>query len=188
MKNFKNIFGILHNIVSAIFIALIIAVILRVFFLSVFYIPSSSMEDTLKRGDYILVWKFLYNNRIPVFNIKLPFGIKIKRGDVIVFIAPENSNEDYIKRCIGLPGDKIEFKENNIYINGKIVNEPYIKDKNIIFYAQKSYIVPDNHIFVMGDNRLNSSDSREWGCVPEKNIIGKALFIFFPFNRIKVIK
>jgi len=188
MNSFRNIFNLFHNILSSIFIAVVIAVILRVFILSVFYIPSTSMEETLQIGDHIIVWKFLYNNKIPIFNIKLPFGFKIKRGDIIVFISPTDSNEDYVKRCIGLPGDKIEFIGNRVYINNKLLKEPYVKNKDLIFYSKKVYIVPKNHIFVMGDNRINSSDSREWGYLPMQNVIGKALFVFFPFNRIRIVK
>jgi len=188
MNKNRNIFSIFHNIVESIFIAIIIAVILRIFFVGIFYIPSSSMTPTLKIGDNIIVWKFLYNNRIPVIHTKFPFGIKIRRGDVIVFIPPNSPEEDYVKRCIGLPGDKIKLIKSRVYVNGKLLNETYVKDKDLVFYDKKTYTVPQNHIFVMGDNRNNSSDSRDWGFVPMKNIIGKAVFIFIPARRMGVIK
>ncbi|MBN1898252.1 MAG: signal peptidase I [Spirochaetes bacterium] len=188
MKNLRNIFQAFHNVFSSILIAAIIAVILRIFFISVFYIPSSSMEKILKIGDYVMVWKFLYDKKIPVINTKLPFGFRIKRGDVVVFIPVNNPHEYYIKRCIGLEGEKIMFYRNDVYINDVKLEEPYVKDKPLITYHQRELDVPRGHIFVMGDNRLTSSDSRDWGSVSTDHVTGKALFVFFPFNRIRIIK
>ncbi len=181
----KEILLIIKDILNAIFIAILIAIILKLFFFQAYFIPSSSMEDTLKIGDEILVWKFLYNNKIPLFNKYLPFGLKIKRGDIIVF-HNDMGNEDYIKRCIAIGGDKITFSSNKIYLNGKILKENYIKIKNVK-YINESYSVPKNYIFVLGDNRNNSVDSRQLGFISTKKIIGKAILIYYPIKRFKFL-
>ncbi len=186
-SQFKEILPVLKDVFNSIFIAVTIAIILKIFFFQAYFIPSTSMENTLKIGDEILVFKFLYNKKIPGLNQTLPFGIKVKRGDIIVFSSPEDNEQDYIKRCIALPGDKISFISNKIYLNGNLLKEPYLKDKNVS-YINESYTIPQGHIFVMGDNRNNSSDSRQWGFLDMKKIIGKAFLIYYPFHRIRFLK
>lgn len=175
---------IIQDIVSSILIALLIAVIIRVFFIEAFYIPSSSMENSFKPDDKILIWKFLYNKRVPLIKKSLGFGISLKRHDVIVFKL-DNHKDDYVKRIIGLPGDRILFKDHKIYINEKKIKEQYIKNRQNIYYINSVYEVPENKVFVLGDNRNNSSDSRDFGFVPIDNIIGKVFMIYHPFNRIR---
>ena len=163
------------NWTKDIVIALVIALVIRALIVQAFRIPSGSMIPTLLVGDHILVEKITYRFREP------------KRGEIIVFKFPLNRSKDYIKRVIGLPGDKIEVINKIVYVNGKKLDEPYAihTDPNIIPAAvspRDNYgpvVVPKGFFFVMGDNRDNSFDSRFWGFVPEKDIIGKAFIIYF---------
>ncbi|MBU1077291.1 MAG: signal peptidase I [Spirochaetes bacterium] len=175
---------IIQDIMSSVLLALCIAVILRVFFIEAFFIPSSSMEDSFKPGDQILTWKFLYNRHIPFVKIRFPIGDSIDRGDVIVFKLKDR-DDWYIKRVIGLPGDIVHLKGDQLMINGKLLRELYVKNKDNIFYLNSIYEVPENKVFVLGDNRNNSGDSREFGYVPTESIIGKVFFIYYPFTRVK---
>lgn len=144
----------------------------RPFVMEAFWIPSGSMIPTLEIGDRVLVNKFIYRFTDP------------KRGDIIVFESVDNSNEDLIKRVVGLPGDKIAVRGGKLFVNGEPQKEPYTNKKlpDRSFYAQTT--VPKNHVFVMGDNRGNSADSRVFGPLPEKNIEGEAFLRFWPPDRI----
>lgn len=185
MEEKQRSFGkIIQDIFSAIIIALSIAVILKVFFIGSSIIISSSMVKTLMSDDLILTWKFLYNKRIPVLNINFFIGIPIKRNDILIF-RPEGQKEDYVKRVIGLPGDEILLKDNRVFVNGILLPEPYLINKNDIQYVNSSYKVPENKLFVMGDNRNNSRDSREFGFIDKSNVIGKVFFTYYPFNRMR---
>ncbi|MDQ3864822.1 MAG: signal peptidase I [Actinomycetota bacterium] len=147
----------------------------RPFVMEAFWIPSGSMIPTLKIGDRVLVNKFIYRFTDP------------KRGDIIVFRSVDNPNEDLIKRVVGLPGDKIAVRGGTLYVNGVSQKEPYtnkkLKDRS--FFARTR--VPKNHVFVMGDNRANSADSRVFGPLPEKNIEGEAFLRFWPPDRIGLL-
>jgi len=185
MKNRQRSLGrIIQDIFSSILIALAIAVILKVFFIGSSIIISSSMEPTLIPNDHVLVWKFLYNKRVPVFKKPFKVGLPLKRGDIIIFKL-NGSNEDYVKRVIGLPGDTVSLADNRVFINNKLLDEPYIVSIRGIRYYSTSYEVPKNCLFVMGDTRNNSRDSREFGFVDMDKIIGKVFFNFFPFSRIR---
>ena len=144
----------------------------RPFVMEAFWIPSGSMIPTLEIGDRVLVNKFIYRFTDP------------KRGDIIVFESVDNSNEDLIKRVVGLPGDKIAVRGGKLFVNGEPQKEPYTNKKlpDRSFFAQTT--VPKNHVFVMGDNRGNSADSRVFGPLPEKNIEGEAFLRFWPPDRI----
>jgi signal peptidase I len=144
----------------------------RPFVMEAFWIPSGSMIPTLEIGDRVLVNKFIYRFTDP------------RRGDIIVFESVDNSNEDLIKRVVGLPGDKIAVRGGKLFVNGEPQKEPYTNKKppDRSFYAQTT--VPKNHVFVMGDNRGNSADSRVFGPLPEKNIEGEAFLRFWPPDRI----
>jgi signal peptidase I len=128
-------------------------------------VDGSSMIPTLEDGEYVLV------NRLP-YKFGLPGN-----GDIIVFRFPGNPKEDYIKRVIGLPGDKVIIADGSVVLNGTVLDEPYIA-------ASPDYSgewnVPDDYLFVLGDNRNNSSDSHDWGLVPMENVIGKALVVYWP--------
>ncbi len=164
-------------------IALAIALFVRSFVVQAFKIPSSSMEPTLLVGDHILVNKFLYGIRIPVIGKKIfPFSHP-RRGDVIVFIFPNDRSKDFIKRVIGLPGEKVEIRERKIYINDRLIEDPwgkYFPPERLINVGPE--MVPPNALFVMGDNRNNSEDSRYWGFVPLDDVLGKAFVMYWSWD------
>ncbi len=163
---------------KSILVALIIALLIRTFIVQAFRIPSGSMIPTLLVGDHILVNKLAYR-----------FG-EPHRLDVVVFKFPLDSNKDYIKRVIGLPGDRLKIVNKVVFINGKSLKEPYVRhtDSRIIprgIQPRDNYgpvVVPPGHYFVMGDNRDSSYDSRFWGFVSRKALIGKALIIYFSWD------
>ena len=147
----------------------------RPFVVEAFWIPSGSMIPTLEIGDRVLVNKFIYRFTDP------------KRGDIIVFRSVDGSNEDLIKRVVALPGDTVAVRHGTLILNGKPQKEPYT-NKNLpdrSFYAQIT--VPKGHVFVMGDNRGNSADSRVFGPLPMKNIEGEAFLRFWPPHRIGLL-
>ena len=147
----------------------------RPFVMEAFWIPSGSMIPTLEIGDRVLVNKFIYRFTEP------------KRGDIIVFTSVDNPDEDLIKRVVGLPGDTIAVRRGRLFLNGEPQKEPYT-NKNLpdrSFYAKRT--VPKGHVFVMGDNRGNSADSRVFGPLPKKNIEGEAFLRFWPPHRIGVL-
>ncbi|MDX1604941.1 MAG: signal peptidase I [Candidatus Competibacterales bacterium] len=185
---------------------ILIVLILRSFVAEPFRIPSSSMEPTLLPGDFILVSKFAYGLRLPVLNTKILDLGEPQRGDVVVFRYPEDPSIAYIKRIIGLPGDHIEYRNKRLYINGELVElVPLPTAESASGGAQQllevldeashriqlrtryagissEYVVPDEHYFVMGDNRDNSRDSRYWGYLPEANLIGEAFLIWMNWD------
>lgn len=174
---------------EAIVIAIVLALFIRTFIVQSFYIPSGSMKPTLLPGDYILVNKFAYGVRIPYLGTKLFFHRVPKRGDVIVFIYPKNTSEDFIKRVIGLPGQEVQIINGKIYINNKKIKDPWgyfsTKEPPGFIEAVENFgpiVVPKNALFVMGDNRNNSEDSRFWGTLPLKNVLGKAFLIYFSWD------
>jgi signal peptidase I len=129
----------------------------------------------------------------PLANIRLPGFTHPKRGDIMVFVYPGDRTKDFIKRLIGLPGDQVEIKDGGIYINGQQVTDPRIR--NIYYYNRGEYgqegvavTVPQGHYFMLGDNSASSHDSRYWGFIDEKDIVGKADLLFWPPNRIRLIK
>ncbi len=141
------------------------------------------MEPTLLIGDHIFVNKFIYGIKIPLWRKTL---IPIKnpsRGDIIVFIFPKDKSKDFIKRLIGLPGEKIEIKGKEIFIDGQRFDDPYgdysVRNNSGKLCSFCSTTVPEGHYFVMGDNRNNSEDSRYWGFVPADNIKGKAVIVYW---------
>jgi len=157
-------------------LAAAISLIFRAYVVEARWIPSESMVPTLKIGDRLFVDKISYRLH------------DIERGDIIVFEAPTSSHleEDLIKRVIGLPGDSVQIKDGIVYVNDQALDEPYEEEKPREDFAK--IIVPEQSFFVMGDNRNNSNDSRYWGCVPQDMVIGKAVFRFFPFDRIEVVE
>jgi signal peptidase I len=186
---------------EAILIALLLALLIRTFIIQAFKIPSGSMETTLLIGDHILVSKFPYGthipNEIPFLNIKLFDDIILfpkapVRGDIIVFKFPKDETRDFIKRVIGLPGDLLEVRRQKVYINGKPYEDFHARhtespeDSPLVPRDDFGPIlVPDGHVFVMGDNRENSQDSRYWGYLDIKKIRGKALMIYWSWDQIK---
>ncbi len=128
-------------------------------------VDGYSMEPTMHTGEFVIVNKIAYSIGDP------------ERGDIIVFEYPRNPEQEYIKRVIGLPGDEISVRNGEVYVNGNMLDEPYIKAAPAY---QGSWTVPADSLFVFGDNRNNSSDSHNWGEVPMDNIIGKAIFVYWP--------
>jgi len=179
--------------VESIIIAIVLALFIRTFIVQAFKIPSGSMQPTLMQGDRILVNKFIYGARIPFTDFRLPAVRQPKRADVIVFIYPGDTKKDFIKRLIGLPGEKVEIKEGNIFINGKLTNEMmlmkfYYYNRGDFGQDSKTIEVPAESFYVLGDNSNTSRDSRYWGFVPHQNLVGKAFLIYWPLNRIRIIK
>ena len=179
--------SVLREYIEAAAIAVLLALFIRTFIVQAFKIPSGSMEPTLLIGDHILVNKFIYGVKIPFINKTLvPLG-EPKRGDVIVFIYPEDKSKDFIKRTIGLPGDTIQITDKKVTINGRVYDDPHafysVKGKVWPDTPGKSHLgpltVPQDHLFVMGDNRDHSYDSRFWGFVPLESVKGKAFIIYW---------
>jgi signal peptidase I len=189
---------------------IVIVLVLRSFLVEPFRIPSGSMIPTLMIGDFILVNKFIYGIRLPVINKKIISIDEPQRGDVAVFRYPKNPSVDYIKRVIGLPGDRISYFNKTIYINGEPMPQeimgPYYQDDRpysrpdelrVEYFGDRDhqiiiepgvslgegeYRVPKGHYFMMGDNRDRSNDSRFWGVVPEENLVGKAFMVWMSWQ------
>lgn len=194
------------------FPVLLAVLILRSFVFEPFRIPSKSMVPTLLVGDFVLVSKFSYGLRLPITHTKILDTGEPERGDVAVFRYPVNPDEDYIKRIIGLPGDKITYRDEQLYVNGKPVPrkelglydgpDADVYDQMRLFMERLpgaephkmlhvvgrrgpqviNVTVPEGKYFAMGDNRDNSSDSRVWGFVPEHNLVGQAFMIWFSMD------
>ena|SRR3990167_3203086 len=194
------------------FPVLLIVFLLRSFLYEPFRIPSGSLEPTLLMGDFILVNKFDYGIRLPVIHKKIFNMGSPKHGDIIVFRWPPNPSVDFIKRVIGLPGDRISYINKVLYINGQKMPQDFLqnafsmdetgaetpvleKQENLLDIKHDIFIdstkssldfhdieVPKGMYFVLGDNRDNSADSRYWGFVPDKNIVGKAVLIWMSWD------
>ena len=158
-------------IILAISFALVFGVV-RPFIVEAFVIPSESMVPTLMIGDRVLANKFIYDFTEP------------DRGDIVVFRTVEGGNENLIKRVIGLPGDRVEGRNGAIYINGERLKEPYVNKQLPDTSTFGPTTVPENSYFMMGDNRINSQDSRFFGSVPEDNLVGEAFLRFWPPDRL----
>lgn len=175
---------------EAIIIAVVIALFIRTFVVQAFKIPSGSMKPTLQIGDHILVNKFSYGVKLPIFrNTLIPIGDP-QREDIVVFIYPQDRSKDFIKRVIAVAGDTIEMRDKKLFLNGKPYRDPYgTYLDNMVLPASIQprdnfgpIQVPQGSIFVMGDNRDHSLDSRYWGFVPLKDVMGKAFLIYFSWD------
>ena len=188
------------------FPVLLVVFVLRSFLVEPFQIPSSSMVPTLEVGDYILVNKYTYGIRLPVIRTKVLALNNPQRGDVVVFFPPHMNDTYFIKRVVGLPGDTVEYRNKQIFVNGKRVErepaaEQFAQSSHNITGRESlgesehlmqvdtrrpssdfSVVVRPGHYFMMGDNRDNSSDSRVWGQVSEKDIVGKAFAIWMHWD------
>ncbi len=182
--------GTLREYAEAIAIALLLALFIRTFVVQAFKIPSGSMVPTLEIGDHILVNKFIYGFRIPYTKIRLLPFTSPKRGDIIVFVYPMDTSKDFIKRVIAVEGDQVEIRDKRVYINGSPVDEPfaYYTDQRVIprgLDPRDNFgpvTVPKGAVFVMGDNRDNSRDSRYWGFVDLGIVKGKAFVIYYSWD------
>lgn len=171
--------SIVETLDATIFAALLSLVII-VFIVQAFFIPSGSMEPTLHVGDRILVGKFAY--RI----------WEMKRGDIVVFHYPLNPNKDFVKRVVGLPGERVEIKEGLVLIGGRPLGEAYpTRLPGGDRACSSNYgpqVVPVSSLFVLGDNRCNSEDSRFFGFVPFKNVVGRAMVVYWPMDRVNLVR
>ena len=182
---------VIKEYLEPIAIAILIALFIRTFVVQAFKIPSSSMEPTLQVGDHLLVNKFIYGIKFPFIGKKYFQFKKPQRGDIIVFIYPKDRSKDFIKRVIGTEGEKVQIVHNKIYINNQLIEDPwgrYDERAPSSKYLQPMEIfgpvtVPVSSVFVLGDNRDNSQDSRFWGFVNVNEVKGKALIIYFSWDR-----
>lgn len=196
------------------FPVLLVVFLFRSFFYEPFRIPSGSLEPTLMTGDFILVNKFDYGVRLPVIHQKIAGKGEPKRGDIVVFRWPPNPSYDFVKRIIGLPGDHISYINKELIINGQQIPQNFIKDtiaydeegdevkvqlkeedlmgiKHKIFINParpiedyKDIVVPEGMYFMMGDNRDDSADSRYWGFVADKDVVGKAVLVWMSWDSV----
>jgi len=175
---------------EAIGMALLLALFIRTFIVQAFKIPSGSMIPTLQIGDHILVNKLAYGIRVPLYGHYLVDFGKVQRGDVIVFIFPEDRSKDFIKRVVAVAGDTVEIRGKKITINGKQVDDPHAHfegddPQNVLPASRDDFgptRVPENQLFVMGDNRDRSYDSRFWGFVNLDDVRGKAFLIYWSWD------
>jgi signal peptidase I len=182
--------GALRENIEAIIIAVILALFIRAFVVQAFKIPSGSMKQTLLIGDHILVNKFIYGVKIPFSDITVVPVKNPKRGDIIVFKFPEDPGKDFIKRVVGVAGDVVEIRNKQVYINDMLLNQDHgiYTDPHIIpgaFQPRDNLgpvTVPPASLFVMGDNRDHSYDSRFWGFVDLKAVKGKAFIIYWSWD------
>jgi signal peptidase I len=153
--------------------SVLIAVVSIVFIYQPVKVEGTSMEPSLQNEERIFINKFTYK-----------FGLgAISRGDTVVFRAPKSPDKSYIKRVIGLPGDRVRIESGQVYVNGKALLENYIKDDYPDYTTLPEESVPAGQYYVLGDHRTSSSDSRSWGFVPRENIYGKAVFVYWPLEK-----
>lgn len=185
--------SIFREYAEALIIAFIFLRFTQIFVLQTFYIPSGSMEKTLLVGDHLFVNRFVYGPMTTELERRLLPQRDVQRGDIVVFRSPENPSIDVVKRCVGVPGDTIDVRAKQLFINGKAVNDgSYAIHGDPITYSELSFsdqgrrrdnfgpeTVPPGHYFCMGDNRDHSYDSRFWGTLPRHLVKGRALFIYW---------
>ncbi|MDI1472898.1 MAG: signal peptidase I [Thermodesulfovibrio sp.] len=176
--------------IKSIGIAILIALFIRAYVIQAFKIPSGSMIPTLLIGDHLLVTKFIYGVNPPLMDKKILVFDKPKRGDIIVFKYPEDPDRDFIKRVIAVEGDIVEGRDKKIYVNGVELKEPYARYSDSFIHPRELDLrdnfgplkVPKGKLFVLGDNRDQSYDSRFWGFVDLKDVKGKALIIYWSWD------
>ena len=168
--------------VEPVIIAVVLALIIRTFIVQAFKIPTGSMRPTLIEGDRLLVNKFIYKFTTP------------KRGDVVVFVSPEDKKKDFIKRLVGLSEETLEISNGSILIDDKgvdkdsVIKERYYYNRGDFGGEGERLEIPKDSYYMMGDNSISSRDSRYWGFLPKKYVIGKAFLIYWPPTRIRLIK
>ncbi len=175
---------ILREYSEIIVLAVALALFVRTFFVQAFRIPSESMEDTLLVGDFLFANKLVYGPKLPFVDLRLPAIRDPKPGDIIIFKYPNDPKIDYIKRCVAVEGQTVELVDNKLFVDAVMQDEDYTK---YVFGSRPDrrfgpFKVPEGHIFMMGDNRDNSADSRAWGPLDKRLISGKAMFIYFSWN------
>jgi signal peptidase I len=199
--------------VKSISVAILLFLVIRTFAVEAFKIPTGSMERTLLVGDFLLVNKAVYGAQVPFTGVHLPAIENPERGDIVVFAYPLDQSKNYVKRVVGLPGDRVAMRDGQLYVNGERVEEDYVQHTqpgtdyyDPSFEWQKDYLAPEvdastyrptrddwgpilvpaGQYFALGDNRDNSQDSRYWGFVDRSLIKGRPLFIYYSFDRSKL--
>ena len=172
--DFEKRYRLIREIIETIVLTILMFLVIR-FAVQNFNIEGTSMEPSLHNTELILVDKWSYLFHAP------------ERGDVIVFVAPPDPSQDYIKRIIAVPGDVLTIHDTTVIVDGVTLNEPYVAQQNqgnpYAFKVINNMVIPPNDYFVLGDNRGGSSDSRNWGFVPRANIIGKAALVYWPLGQ-----
>jgi signal peptidase I len=159
-------------------VSVVLAVVVILFLYQPVKVEGTSMMPALVDQERIFINKFVYK-----------FGISdIARGDTVVFWFPRDATKSYIKRVIGLPGDTVEVDQGRLILNGNLVEEPYVPEEYRDFRSMQPRVVPQGHYFVMGDHRSSSNDSRDWGFLPGTAIYGKAVFVYWPIEKMGVLK
>ena len=205
---FRRFMASLWDWTRSIAVAFVLFLVVRTFVVEAFKIPTSSMENTLLVGDFLLVNKAVYGAEIPGTGVRLPAFAEPRRGDVVVFNPPHDPGKNYVKRLVGQPGDTLEMRGKVLYVNGAPVAEPYVqvleRDRDAVHPAMRwqsnhllaspgrdyhptrdnwgPIIVPEYRYFVLGDNRDNSEDSRYWGFVSRESIRGRPWFVYYSFE------
>lgn len=182
--------SIIREYVEAALWALALTMFLRAFVIQAFRIPSESMRDTLLVGDFLFVNKFEYGPKIPFTQIRLPGLRQPRPGDVIVFQYPDDPSKDFIKRCVAVPGQTVEIKSKDLWRDGKKISEPYVIHTDATTRAPGSdnrdhfgpITVKPQELFMMGDNRDNSNDSRYWGTLDMDLVKGRAMFLYWSWD------
>lgn len=182
MELFKKAYYFILDILQTLLLAAALFMVIYLLIMRPYEVKGSSMYPYLKDKEYVLT------------NLLTKRFFEFKRGDVVVFKAPTDPDKDFIKRILASPGDSIMIKNSKIYVNGREINEkayldPSVQTNGGAFLKEgESVTVPSQNYFVLGDNRSESSDSREWGFVPKNNIIGKSFFVYWPVSRAMLIK
>jgi signal peptidase I len=170
-RRFQSLIDLFHDLA----IAVVVCVILITYVVQAFKVQGTSMSPELEDGERILVNKFLYY-----------FG-DIQRGDVVVFWYPEDPELSFIKRVVALPGETVEIRSGAVYVNGRLIEEPYVSGMNADLRSFPPHEIRPGHFFVLGDNRKGSNDSRSWGLVPQRYIYGKAFLRIWPPGEFGVV-
>ena len=181
----RRILGSLRLSTRRLIVLAAIVMGMRIFVGEASVVPTASMEGTILVGDHLFMDKLLYGPEIPLVHWRLPVLKSIHRGDIIVFRYPKDVKETFLKRVTALGGDRLEIKNGVLYVNSQPVVEPYAVHHAPVHNPLESWgptVVPEGKLFVMGDNRDNSSDSRDWGFVPMSNVIGEPLFVYWSYD------
>ncbi len=183
----------MRETIEVVVVALLLAATIKVFVFELYKIPSGSMIPTLLVGDRLVVVKFIYGPRVPFINMRLPGVREPKRGEIVVFISPEDHSKFFIKRFIASGGETVEISNGKLLVDGKVIDEPpafrkvYYYNRGDFGLEGKPIKVPKDSYFVLGDNSGSSKDSRYWGFVPKNYLIGKAIVIIWPPKRIQLL-
>ncbi len=186
--------SVFREYAESILLAVVLALVVRTFFVQAFKIPTGSMRTTLMERDRILVNKVVYGIKIPGTSWRLPALAQPARGDLVVFRAPDDQHRDFIKRLVAVGGDEVEIRDLRLWINGRPLTDPPVF-RELVYYNRGSFAqtgspvqVPQGHYFFLGDNSASSRDSRYWGFLPKSQIVGRAFLVYWPLKRIRWLK